>query len=133
MNEYNIQLSAAFNAVTLVNATEIHTDEESAMIAEYEGQRMIVAPDNYKMLLTYLRRDYAMPPFGRVNKEGALHLTICGATHIWVQGDGDGQGATLIMDNGEKSFTMHVNGGDLWQKILDISTKGSYKSTNLPL
>ena len=55
MNDYVVHLGAAFNAATIVNATETYTDEERAVIAEYEGRRAVIIPENYKPLQSYLR------------------------------------------------------------------------------
>ena len=133
MNEYALQTGAAFNAATLVNATETHTEEDQAIVAEYQGQRAIIVPENYKIVLSYLRRSYAMPFYARVNKDAALHLTFCGSSDCWVEGDRDGQGATVLFTSAGKSFTMHVSGSDLWQKLLDTCLDGTYNADNLPL
>ncbi|MGN0746362.1 MAG: hypothetical protein ACI4ML_06800 [Aristaeellaceae bacterium] len=133
MNEYALQTGLAFNAATLVNASETHTEEEQAVVAEYQGRRAIIVPENYKTVLSYLRRSYAMPPFAHVSKDTALHLTICGASECWVAGDRDGQGATVLFTSAGKSFTMHVSGSDLWQKLLSACLDGTYNAENLPL
>ena len=133
MNEYSVQLGAAFNAATYVNATETHTDAENAVIANYQGRSSVIVPENYKALQSYLRRDYAMPPFGKVKEEGALHISICGESHLYIQGDKDGQGALLRLDTDGKSFLMHVTGGDLWEKILKIALEGRNDYPNIPL
>lgn len=93
----------------------------------------MIIPENYKPLQSYLRRDYAMPPFGHVDKDGALHVSICGKSHLYIQGDTDGQGATLLLESSDQRYIMHVTGGDLWQKIMEICTKGFSKNDNIPL
>lgn len=133
MNDYVVELGAAFNAATYVNATQTHMEEDKAVIAEYGGQRVLVNPENYKALQSYLRRDYAMPMLSRVNRDEALHVTICGESHLYIVGDEDGQGATLVLESSGESYTMHVTGGDLWQKILDVCMKGFGKNENSPL
>lgn len=133
MNDYVIHLGAAFNAATLVNAATTHTDEGSAVIAEYQGQRAVIVLENYKALQSYLRRDYAMPPFARIDRDEALHVSICGASHLYIISDKDGQGATLEFESAGERFVMHVSGGDLWQKIIDICLKGFGKNANIPL
>ena len=133
MNEYAVQVAAAFNAATIVNATETHTDEQQAVIATYNGKSSVIVPENYKALQSYLRRDYAMPPFGKVKDEGALHISICGESHLYIRGDKDGQGALLRLDTDGKSFLMHVTGGDLWEKILKVSMDGRNDYPNIPL
>ena len=133
MNEYVLQLGAAFNAATLVNAEETHTSGEKAVIASYEGRRSVIVPDNYKALQSYLRRDYAMPFFALVDKENALHITICGQSHIYIVSDRDGQGATLLFESAGESCKMHVNSPDLWEKIVEICMEGRSKYPNIPL
>ncbi len=133
MNEYNVQLGAAFNAATYVNAQETYTDEENAVIATYQGRSSVIVPENYKALQSYLRRDYAMPPFGRINTEEALHISICNASHLYIVGDKDGQGALIRFETAGKSFLMHVASGDLWDKIVQISLDGRHDTPNLPL
>lgn len=133
MNEYVLQLGAAFNAATIVNAEETYTDEERAVIASYQEKRAVIVPENYKALQSYLRRDYAMPFYARINKEEALHISICGQSHVYIVSDKDGQGATLLMESAGESYKMHVTGGDLWDKIVEISMNGRSKYPNLPL
>lgn len=133
MNDYVIELGASFNAATIINATETHMEPDKAVIAEYEGQRVLINPENYKPLQSYLRRDYAMPLFAHVNRDKALHITICGQSHLYITGDRDGQGATLLLESSGERFTMHVTGGDLWQKIIDVCMKGFNKNENIPL
>jgi len=130
MNDYVMEIGAAFNAATIVNATETHTDPENAIIAEYDGQTAVIVPENYKALQTYLRRDHAMPLFGFVNRNRALHIAICNESHLYIQSDRDGQGALIRFESSDETYTMHVTGGDLWDKILTISLDGTYKYPN---
>lgn len=133
MNEYAVQIGNVFNAATIVNATETYTDEERAVIATYNGESSVIVPENYKALMSYLRRDHARPLFGSVKKENALHISICGQSHLYIAGDKDGQGATILLENMGDSFVMHVAGGDLWDKIVDMSLKGTARNPNIPL
>lgn len=133
MNEYTVQLGAAFNAATLVNANETFTDAQNAVITHYNGEETVLVPENYKALLSYLRRDHAMPFLSTINKEEALHISICGKSHLYIRGDKDGQGALIHFDTAGNTYRMHVTGGDLWDKILTLSTNGSNKFPNIPL
>lgn len=133
MNDYAVQLGAAFNAATIVNATETHTDAQQAVIASHNGQQSVIVPENYKALSSYLRRDHAMPLIGRVQKETALHISICAQSHLYMQGDKDGQGALILFESAGERFVMHVRGGDLWDKIVQLCMEGSTKHPNLPL
>ena len=133
MNDYVVQLGHSFNAAMLVNAEETFTEEEKAVIAEYQGERAVIVPENYKALQSYLRRDSAMPLISLFRRGEALHISFCGENHLYVQGDRDGQGAKILFECGKKTFRMHVSGGDLWQKIVDLSMKGWGQTPNLPL
>lgn len=133
MNEYVLQLGAAFNAATIVNAEETHTDASAAVIASYQGKQAVMVPENYKALQSYLRRDYAMPLYARIERENALHISICGQSHLYIVSDRDGQGATILMESAGKSFKMHVTGGDLWDKIVEICMNGRSKYPNIPM
>lgn len=133
MNEYAYRIDAAFRAAEMVNADKTSVLEEEAIIAEYEGERCVIVPENYKALRNYLRRQHAMPPFGRVDRENALHIAICGKDHLYVEGDSDGQGATVRFECADEAYVMHVSDMDLWQKILAVSMEGSYKGKNLPV
>lgn len=130
MNDYVVEMGAAFNAATIINATETHTDPESAVIAEYNGQSAVIVPENYKALQSYLRRDHAMPPIAFINKENALHIAVCDKSHLYIQGDKDGQGALIRLESSGEKYTMHVTGGDLWDKILTIALDGTTKNPN---
>ncbi len=133
MNEYSLQLGAAFNAATIVNASQTHTDEAQAVIARYQGQSSVIVPENYKALQSYLRREHAMPFYVAVKTEDALHLSFCGQSHLYAVGDRDGQGAMIRFESAGESFVMHVNGGDLWDKIVQICMDGTAKEPNIAL
>lgn len=131
MNDYVLQLGAAFNAATIVNATETHTDPERAVIAEYQGESAVIVPENYKALQSYLRRDHAMPPIAFIDREKSLHISICETSHLYIQSDKDGQGALVCLESADEKYTMHVTGGDLFDKILTVSLHGTHKNPNL--
>lgn len=133
MNEYILHLGAAFNAATMVNAETTFTDPQNAVIASYDGESAVVAPENYKALHSYLRWNHAMPPIAFVNKEKALHISICEKSMLYIVPDKDGQGATVRFESADRRFTMHVASVDLWDKILTVSLTGSGKAPNLPL
>lgn len=132
MNEYVVQLGLAFNAATMVNAEETYTDDARAVIAEYAGERSVIVPENYKLLSSYLKWSHAMPPLAFVDKEEALRITICADSRLYIEGDDDGQGATVRFETGEDRFTMHVASVDLWEKILTLCLEGG-KTPNIPL
>ncbi len=134
-NEYTIQLTASFNAAALVNGEETYTDPDRAVISTYEGRQYVILPDNYKAIVSLLRKDHAMPMFRRVGKNAPLSITICGRTRLQIapdKGSVDGALISLHTDGG-KHFTMHVRGGNLWLQILEYTTAGRTHYRNLPL
>lgn len=133
MNEYALQLAAAFNAATIVNATETRIDAESAVIARYDGSEAVIVPENYKALVSYLRRDHAMPFLSFIKEDEALHIAVCEKSHLYIAGDPDGQGALIHFKSAGKTYRMHVRGGNLWDKILTLSLDGCSKYPNLPV
>ena len=133
LNDYTMQVGLGFNAAMLVNAQETLTDEDSAVIAEYEGRRMVIAPENYRAVQSCLLRQAAMPPFGRVKREGALYISLCGEAEIYVQPDDDGEGFTAEWVSGDDRFVMHAAGGNHWQRLLDLCMKGTTKTPNIEL
>jgi len=52
---------------------------------------------------------------------------------LYIVGDQDGQGALIRFESAGKRFLMHVRGGDLWEKIVQICIGGTTKYPNLPL
>lgn len=132
-NEYVMQLGVAFNATALLNGEETYTDPERAIISAYEGRRYVILPENYKALVSLLRKDHAMPLFRRVGKDAPLAITICDCTTIQAEPDGeDGALVCLVTDAG-KRFTMHVRGGNIWKQILEYATVGHSENQNIPL
>lgn len=133
LNDYTMQIGLQLNAAMLVNAHQTHTDEENAVIAEHEGQRAVIAPENYRALQACLLRQAAMPFMGRVEHEGALHISVCGASDLYVQPDEDGEGFTVEFDTGAKRYVMHASGGSHWQRLVRLCLEGSTKTPNIPL
>lgn len=133
MNDYTLELGATFNAATMVNASTTHTDAASAVIARYKDQSAVVVPENYPALTSYLRREHAMPLFAFVNKDKALHIAVCDESHFYIVGDKSGDGATVRLESAHGTYTMHITGSDVYEKILDLCLKGSQKYPNLPV
>ena len=134
-NEYVLQLSASFNAAMLVNGEETFTEPEKAVICTYEGQRYVILPENYKAIVSLLRKDCAMPMFRRVGRDAPLSITVCDSTLFEIEPDAgsvDGALICLTTDTG-KRYTMHVRGGNIWTQILEYTTTGRPDRWNLPL
>lgn len=133
LNDYTLQVGLSFNAAMMVNASETMTDEDSAVIAEYDGKRVIIVPENYKAVQTCLLRQAAMPLFGRVRHEGALHISLCGEAEVYIQPDSDGEGFTAEWISAGKRFVMHTAGGGHWQRMLTLCFEGSSRMPNIEL
>ena len=133
LNDYTMQVGFGFNAAMMVNAQETLLDEDSAVIAEYEGKRVVIAPENYKAVQSCLLRQAAMPLLGRVKHEGALRITLCGETEVYVQPDKDGEGFTAEWNGKNRRFVMHAAGGNHWQRLLTLCLEGTAKSPNIAL
>ena len=133
LTDYTMQVGFGFNAAMMVNAEETHTDADKAVIAQYEGKRVVIVPENYKAVQSCLLRQAAMPLFGRVKREGALRITLCGETEVYVQPDKDGEGFTAEWIAQDERFVMHAAGGNHWQRLLTLCLEGTAKSPNIAL
>lgn len=132
-NAYVVQVAAAFNAAALVNGEETYTDAERAVISGYEGRRYVVLPENYKALVSLLRKDHAMPPFRRVGADAPLSIAICDSAFIQIEPDGDDGALVCFTSDAGKRYTMHVRGGNIWKQIVEYATTGHSGRQNLPL
>ena len=133
VNEYTLQLGANFNAAMMVNATETYTDADRAVIAEYEGRRVVIVPENYRQVISCLSRQAAMPLLAFVDREEALHISLCGASDLYAQPDKDGEGFTVEWLLSGKRFVMHTSGGNHWERLLQYCLDGAKKSPNIEL
>ena len=134
-NDYSVQVAAAFNAALLVNGEETFTDPDRAVISGFQGRRYVIVPENYKAIVSLLRKDCAMPPFKRAGKDAPLTITVCDSATISIRPDGDGVDAALIdFTTGDgKRYAMHVRGGNIWKQFVEYATAGHGQNKNLPL
>ena len=134
-NDYNVALAASFNAAALVNGEETYSSSDSAVISAYEGKRYVVLPDNYKAIVSLLRKDNAMPMFRRVGKDAPLSIAICDSAALRIEPDGNGDDEALIefTDDAGKRYTMHVRGGNIWKQIVEYATVGHGEHRNIAL
>ena len=134
-NGYLMEMTASFNAAALVNGEETYTEPDKAVISTYEGQRYVILPDNYKAIVSLLRKDHAMPLLRRVGKDAPLSISICDGAQLRIEPDRDSVDGALISfvaDSG-KHFTMHVRGGNIWKQLIEYATVGHGEKKNLPL
>lgn len=134
-NEYRVRVAAAFNAAMLVNGDETYTDPQRAVIATSEGRRYVVVPENYKALVTLLRKENAMPLFRRVGKDAPLTIDICDSARLRLRPDDNGQDGALVefTTDAGKRFIMHVRGGNIWKQITEYATVGHGENRNLEI
>ena len=134
-NEYVLQVAASFNAASLVNGEETYTEPDKAVISAYEGQRYVILPENYRAIVSLLRKDHVMPMFRRVGKDAPLSITICGSAQLKIEPDKNSVDGALVCftTHTGKRFTMHVRGGNIWKQILEYTTIGHSEYRNLPL
>lgn len=133
VNDYTLQLGTSFNAAMMVNATETYTDADKAVIAEYGGRRVVIVPENYRQVISCLSRQAAMPLLAFVDKEEALHVSICDASDLYAQPDKDGEGFTVEWQLEGKRFVMHTSGGNHWERLLQYCLDGASKAPNIEL
>ena len=133
LGDYTMQTAMQFNAAMMVNAEETYTDEARAVIAEYAGARAVIAPENYRAVLSCLTRQAAMPLYARVDEETAMHICICGSTDAYIAPDADGEGFTVDWRSPEGRLVMHTAGGNHWERLMTLCMEGSQKAQNIPL
>ncbi len=134
-NDYLMQVTAAFNAAALVNGEETYTEPDKAVISAFEGKRYVVLPENYKAIVSLLRKDHVMPVFRRVGKDAPLSIDICGGARLRIEPDRDSVDGALVSfaADGGKRYTMHVRGGNIWEQLVRYATVGHSQYLNLPL
>ena len=134
-NGYIVHVATSFNAAALVNGEETYTEPDRAVISAFEGRRYVVLPENYKPLVSLLRKDSAMPMFRRVGQDAPLTIAVCGSAQLRIEPDRDSVDGALIAftDESGKRFTVHVRGGNIWKQIVEYATVGHGQYRNLPL
>lgn len=134
-NEYAARVAASFNAAALLNGEETYTEPDRAVISVYEGRRYVVLPENYKAIVSLLRKDCAMPLVRRVGKDAPLTITVCDSARLAIEPDrdsGDGVLISFAADTG-KRFAMHARGGNIWKQLVGYATVGHSGRRNVPL
>ena len=132
---YQFQVDAVLSAASIANEDNpLTTESDKCVIAEYEGRRAVVVPDNYPSLSSYLKKDAACPLFVSVNKDKALKLSVCDIAVFYIMPEGDSTDVVLVeMDSSGKHFGMRIDGGNLWPNLLESCMKGTYHGQNIPL
>jgi len=132
---YQFQVDAVLSAASIANEDNpLTTEPDKCVIAEYEGRRAVVVPDNYLSLSSFLKKDAACPLFVSVNKDKALKLTVCDIAVFYIMPEGDSTDVVLVeMDSSGKHFGMRIDGGNLWPNLLESCMNGTYHGQNIPL
>ena len=131
INDFAIEVNAAMNAAMIVNAEETHTDAENAVICEYEGDRVILAPENYRAFSTYLGMQSAMLLFDHADRDSGLHICVCGNADVYVSSDMDGDGLNIRWETGKRTYNMHAKGSNIWNRLVQTCTVGSSAAENI--
>ena len=133
--EYQFQVDAVLAAATIANDEDpLTTDPDRAVIAEYEGRRAVVVPNNYMALSSYLRKSSACMLFFSVNREKAIKLTVCNeAVFYIVPQEGSEDVVYVEFSTMGQTFHMRTHGGNQWKNLLDCCMKGTYHDGNIPL
>lgn len=133
-SEYQFQVDAVLSAATVANRGEPLTETDMAVIAEYDGQRTVITPGNYAALSFYLRKDAVMPLFLNIDRERALKITVCDEAVIYAVPANPGGDIVLIrLETGGNVFRMRTDGGNQWDSLLAVCTRGTYHDENIPL
>lgn len=133
VNDFNVDLNMAFNAAMMLNGETTNTDEDKAVICEYDGRRTVLEPDNYKAVSYYLCLKSRMALFNRVDMENALALRFCGSTVLYASPDKDEDGVYLHWVTPKKTYNMHALGSELWEKLTQTCMEGTNRTPNVPL
>ena len=132
--EYRFQIDSLLAAAELANEGQTQTDPGKAVIAEYDGRRMLVVPGNYTALAYYLERDAVSPLFGRPDPKSSLHITILDLAELYVTPTGKAGDQVLISLKGQdRNIVVHVRGGHEWAQLLECCMEGTYHDSNIPL
>jgi len=132
-NEYVLQLTAAFNAASLVNGEETFTEPDKAAISSYDGRQYVILPENYKAIVSLLHRDNVMPMLRRVRADAPLSICICESTRLYVEPETEDSAWVGLVDESGKRFTMHIHGGNIWKQIIEYATTGHSENKNIVL
>ena len=132
--EYQFQVDV-LTAASIANQEDpLTTDPDKAVIAEYEGRKTVVVPNNYTALASYLRKDSACMLFFSINREKALKLTICNEAVLYLAPQGNSSDVVLVeLSTMGQTFYMRTDGGNQWKNLLDCCMKGTYHDDNIPL
>ena len=132
--EYMFQVDAVLSAASIVNQDQPLTDSDKAVISEYEGHRNVIVPGNYLALSSYLRKDAAMPLFLNIDREKAMKIVVCDESVFYlVPEENNGDVVLIRLEAGNKVFQMRTDGGNQWDNLLAVCTKGTYHDDNIPL
>ena len=134
-SEYRFQVDAVLTAASLANEEDpLTTDPQKAVIAEYEGRRTVVVPDNYMALSSYLRKDAASKLFFSMDRENTLTLTVCNEAVFRIAPQDESGDVVLVeLTTMGRRFRIRTDGGNQWTSLLACCMKGTYHSENIPL
>ena len=134
LNEYLFQTEAILASAQVANGGETTADPEKAILSDYEGKRYVIAPENYRALLSYLRKGAGAALHVPIDPENTLKLTVCGEAIFEIAPEKGNVDVVLIrLTSRGKTFQIRTTGGNQWTSLLACCTKGTYRGENLLL
>ena len=133
--EYQFQVDAVLGAAFIANEEDpLTTDPDRAVIAEYDGRKAVIVPNNYMALSSYLRKDSASMLFFSINREKAIKLTVCNEAVFYIAPQENSEDVAYVeLSTMGQTFHMRTDGGNQWKNLLNCCTKGTYHDENIPL
>ncbi len=134
-DEYKFQVEYIFLLASVANEETLTTDPALSVITSWEGKEWAVSPMNYKALLSYLRRDAAMPLLmPRIDPDHCLTIRCCDEAVFRVVPENDSGNSILVeLSTDNQVFRMRASGGLLWKGLLEYGTEGPLRERNLLL
>ena len=112
-NRFEAQVEMGFMAAKMLNVHTIHMDESKAIVAEYEGERVIVHPDHYDALKLLLTQERAAMLMGEMNKENALRISFCKTSDMFIGPVAEGDGIYVEWLTQGKQYFVRINSAPL--------------------
>ena len=132
-NRFEAQVEMGFMAAQMLNAHTIYMDESKAIIAEYEGESVVVHPDHYDALKLLLTQERAATLMGEMNKENVLRISFCKTSDMFIGPVAEGDGIYVEwLTQGERYF-VRIKGNDIWERVKLFAIEGVETSRNIPL
>lgn len=127
------QVETGFMAAAMVNAKEIHMDADRAVIAEYEGKRVVIHPGNYDALRLLLTQEMAALLFGEMDKKDALRISLCGTSDMYIAPVAGRDAIYVEWTVQGKHCYVRIKGNSIWERMKLFAVEGTGANLNIPL